>query len=42
MLDVRNAIADILDCTSLADVNQRVDAAHILVNDSPAVSSVKD
>lgn len=27
MLDVRNAIADILDNTTLADVTQRVDAA---------------
>jgi Rrf2 family protein len=42
MLDVRNAIADILDSTSLADVSQRVDAAHILVNDSPTVFPVKD
>jgi hypothetical protein len=28
MLDVRNAIADILDHTTLADVAKRVEAAH--------------
>lgn len=42
MLDVRNAIADILDGTSLADVSQRVDAAQVLLQDSPAVFSVMD
>ena len=40
MLDVRNAIADILDGTSLADVSQRVDAAQALLKDSPALLSV--
>ena len=35
MLDVRNAIADILDGTSLADVTQRVDLAQALLTDSP-------
>src|SRR5512139_331584 len=42
MLDVRNAIADILDGTSLADVSQRVDSAQTLLKDSPALVSVKD
>ena len=40
MLDVRNAIADILDGTSLADVSQRVDAAQTLLKDSPALLTV--
>ena len=31
MLDVRNAIANILDGTTLADVTQRVDLAHALL-----------
>jgi len=42
MLDVRNAIADILDGTSLADVSRRVDAAQALLKDSPAMFSVMD
>jgi Rrf2 family protein len=42
MLDVRNAIADILDGTSLADVGQRVDAAQVLFIDSTEVFSVMD
>jgi Rrf2 family protein len=36
MLDVRNAIADLLDGTSLADVSKRVDAAQTLLNNAPA------
>jgi Rrf2 family protein len=37
MSDVRNAIADILDGTTLADVTQRVDAARLLrTGDVPA------
>jgi Rrf2 family protein len=32
MGDVRNAIADILENTSLADVTERVEAAHTLLN----------
>jgi DNA-binding IscR family transcriptional regulator len=32
MLDVRNAIADILDGTTLADVIQRVDQGRALVD----------
>ncbi len=31
MLDVRNAIADILDSTTLADVTQRVESVHALL-----------
>ena len=42
MLDVRNAISDILDGTSLADVSERVDAAQDLLIDTPALVSVKD
>lgn len=42
MLDVRNAIADILDKTTLADVNERVDAAQMLLRDTPAEFSVMD
>jgi DNA-binding IscR family transcriptional regulator len=42
MLDVRNAIADILDGTSLEDVSRRVDAAKVLLGDSPAMFSVMD
>ena len=42
MLDVRNAIADILDGTSLADVSQRVDSAQALLKDSPAVFSMME
>jgi Rrf2 family protein len=38
MLEVRNAISDILDGTSLADVIERVDMAHALFEDSPAFS----
>jgi Rrf2 family protein len=34
MLDVRNAIANILDCTSLADVIERVDLSRLLINQS--------
>lgn len=35
MLDVRNAIANILDNTTLADVMQRVDQAHALLELQP-------
>lgn len=42
MLDVRNAIAEILDGTSLADVIGRVEAAQALLSDSPAVFSLVD
>jgi hypothetical protein len=35
-------IADILDGTSLADVSQRVDAAQVLVKDSPVMFSMMD
>lgn len=42
MLDVRNAIADILDGTSLADVNKRVDSAQALLIDESALSAVMD
>lgn len=42
MLDVRNAIADILDGTTLADVSDRVDAAQALLSDSPVEFSVMD
>ena len=42
MLDVRNAIADILDGTSLADVSERVEATQALLSDSPAVFSLVD
>jgi Rrf2 family protein len=35
MLDVRNAISDILDGTSLTDVIQRVDLAHALLAETP-------
>jgi Rrf2 family protein len=41
MLDVRNAITDILDRTSLADVGQRVDLAHTWLKDSSSISSPK-
>ena len=37
MLDVRNAISDILDNTTLADVIQRVDLTHALLSRSPAL-----
>lgn len=36
MLDVRNAIADILDRTTLADVMARVDLAEALLADNPS------
>lgn len=42
MLDVRNAISDILDGTSLADVNKRVDSAQVLLIDESALSAVTD
>jgi Rrf2 family protein len=42
MLEVRNAIADILDGTSLADVSQRVDAAQVQLSDSPAIFTAMD
>ena len=42
MLDVRNAIADLLDGTSLADVSQRVDVAQALLKDPPALFPVMD
>ena len=42
MLDVRNAIADILDGTSLADVSERVEAAQALLKDSPVEFSLVD
>jgi Rrf2 family protein len=35
MLDVRNAIADVLDRTTLADVAQRVELARALLGDQP-------
>jgi len=38
MLDVRNAIADILDRTSLADVAQRVELARVLLERLTAFS----
>jgi Rrf2 family protein len=42
MLDVRNAISDILDGTSLADVSERVDLSHALLKDLPATFSLMD
>jgi Rrf2 family protein len=42
MLDVRNAIADILDGTSLADVDHRVDATQALLKDLPTSFSMID
>jgi Rrf2 family protein len=42
MLDVRNAIADLLDGTSLADVSQRVDAAQATLTNAPASFLVLD
>jgi Rrf2 family protein len=38
MLDVRNAIADILDNTTLADVIQRVDLARAFLEENPSGS----
>jgi Rrf2 family protein len=42
MLDVRNAIVDILDGTSLADVGERVDMASALIEGSPAAFLLTD
>lgn len=42
MLDVRNAIAEILDGTSLADVSKRVNAAEALLKDLSSDISPKD
>jgi Rrf2 family protein len=42
MLDVRNAIADILDGTSLADVSERVESTQALLKDSPVEFSLVD
>jgi Rrf2 family protein len=42
MLDVRNAIADILDSTSLADVSERVDMEKAFLKDSPETSPPAD
>lgn len=42
MLDVRNAIAEILDRTSLADVSQRIEQARASLKDISPLSSLLD